>query len=175
MTEDPEVPEGTCQRCGKEPATVHIRRVKADAEESIHVCVDCARELGAAPESSQLAHDPLAVLFRSMEETRDTGAICAGCGLTFERFRETGRLGCGQCYTTFAGELRLLVRRIHGATAHTGKTPVGEDQLGDAEAAVRRLTEELDRAVVTEDYERAAKLRDRLREVRGASAGGDER
>lgn len=174
MSEIPDVPQGACDRCGKEPATVHIRKVVAGEETSIHVCVSCAKDLGAEPGGANLAHDPLSILFKGMEGAADTGAICPGCGMTFDRFRETGRLGCADCYTTFRSELTPLLRRIHGGIQHRGKSPLPEDQLGGIEAAVRRLTEELDRAVVTEDYEKAARLRDRLRAIRAGEPGGGD-
>ena len=45
---------------------------------------------------------------------------CAFCSMTLADFRETGRLGCASCYTTFDQSLRALLRRVHGNARHAG-------------------------------------------------------
>jgi len=79
-------------------------------------------------------------------------------------FRESGRLGCPQCYASFEGHLRDLLRRLHGSTQHVGEVylPPG----GSAEDPARRVVElrdQLRRAVEAENFELAAELRDRIR------------
>jgi protein arginine kinase activator len=92
---------------------------------------------------------------------------CPGCGATFADFRESGRLGCGDCYQAFEPSLRLLLRRYHGSTHHHGRRP--EARSGEAPAPgaalIASLREQLHAAVASEDFERAAELRDRLREL----------
>jgi protein arginine kinase activator len=114
--------------------------------------------------------DPVTLLFRSMKETEGVSGTCPGCGISFSRFRETGRFGCAQCYETFAAELEPLVRRVHGATRHTGKVPHREGPAYEQSARLRRLNEDLERAIGAEDYERAAELRDLIRELESAGA-----
>ena len=57
-----------------------------------------------------------------------------------------------------------VVRRVQGNVEHTGKIPVraGKDILGK-----RRLNhlKELQKAILMEEYERAAELRDKIREL----------
>jgi protein arginine kinase activator len=93
-------------------------------------------------------------------------AACPECGATLQDFRRSGRLGCARCWTTFEGPLRGLVRRVHGATRHVGELYVapGAEPMDQA-ALVRRLREQLATAVVEENFEAAAELRDRLRSV----------
>ena len=161
-----------CERCGENPATVHVRRVAGGEEREFHVCPACAQELGAAP--PQAGDDPVNVLLQGLGGIAGAG-VCPGCGLTWERFRSTGRLGCASCYETFRGELRPLLRRIHGAVRHEGRVPRSAPADGHA-ARMRRLHEELELAVEAEDYERAAELRDRLAALEpAADTGGGER
>jgi protein arginine kinase activator len=142
--------------------------VKGSEEREFHVCPACAQELGATP--PQVGDDPVNVLLAGLEEVAG-GGVCPGCGWTWERFRSGGRLGCARCYETFREELRPLLRRIHGAVRHAGRAPrsPGADQ---GAARLRRLHEELERAVGAEDYERAAELRDRLAELEPAADTG---
>ena len=46
------------------------------------------------------------------------------------------------------------------ASSHTGKRPPRQGERYDFSARLRRLNEELERAVGAEDFERAAELRD---------------
>jgi protein arginine kinase activator len=89
---------------------------------------------------------------------------CENCGLTFADFRRLGHLGCSECYSQFESLLEPLIKRIHSSDVHTGKTPVrgGAAKLRyELEEARRQLRE----AIGTEAYEKAAELRDRIKEL----------
>lgn len=173
MSETPKPDPGTCEACGVEPATVHLRRVNAGEEVEVHLCLDCARKQGVEPETEEGAmfSDPLAVMFKNLKGTEGEGTACPRCGLTYSRFRETGRLGCAVCYETFLSQLEPLLRRVHGATRHTGKVPVREGTDYERTARLRRLNEELERAIGSEDFERAAELRDLIQGLESAGSG----
>ena len=95
------------------------------------------------------------------------------CGTTFPDFKQTGRVGCSECYTTFEPQLGPLLERAHeGATHHVGKRPTRwEERSARAEAdSARRervddLHRRLEQAVMAEQYEAAAVLRDELRKI----------
>ena len=100
---------------------------------------------------------------------RDT-VTCQFCGLSFADFRETGRLGCPHCYSTFEPHLRGLLRRIHGATQHIGKIYLPPDPTqSEREKRLEGLRRKLARAVDAEDFERAAELRDQIRALEPVS------
>lgn len=88
---------------------------------------------------------------------------CPHCGLTFTDFRNTGLLGCADCYTNFQSGLEPLLKRVQGSTNHIGKVP----KRGGGKARIKKeitdLRQELQQAIGREDYERAAKLRDEIR------------
>ena len=170
VSKDPTV----CQACGKNPATVHVRRVSAGKEEEMRLCVACAQERGLEPETtSALTAESIGKLFQGIKEARDSSVSCPNCGMTFARFRETGRLGCAACYRALVSELTPLLRRVHGATVHTGKRPSGNGTGTVHRSRLRRLNEELDRAVGAEDYERAAAIRDEIRRLEEAAHTGE--
>ena len=93
------------------------------------------------------------------------GLRCAACGSTLKDFRESGRLGCGQCYDSFAPHLRDLLRRLHGSSQHVGEryAPPGAEGAADPRIQLLDLKEQLRRAVENENFELAAELRDRIR------------
>jgi protein arginine kinase activator len=164
-----------CQLCGKRPASIHYTELSGSVSSEYHICQECAQEKGLfkSPGSTgKLSLNELlggAVSAGSSADPAVAGLACATCGLTFAEFREQGRLGCGECYAAFAEPLRPLLRRIHGATEHRGKAPPGSPTPVAATAGreLRRLREELRRALEREDFERCAELRDRIREVGG--------
>jgi protein arginine kinase activator len=98
-------------------------------------------------------------------------ATCPGCGLAYNEFKAKGRLGCPTCYEAFAPVLVPLLEKVHGAAAHTGRAPHRVAGEREAREALAGLEEELTQAVAAEQYEKAAELRDRIREMRGNAEG----
>jgi protein arginine kinase activator len=158
-----------CQRCGRSPATVRYAEVVDGALTTWHLCEQCASERGVAGSLTSLAGPLVNILMGLLdgeagsEAKPDEGSTCPRCGLSYERFRRVGRLGCPTCYDTFAAELQPLLRRVHGSTEHTGCVP-GEAAVDHhRRKEIKKLKAGLARAVQTEDYERAAELRDAIR------------
>lgn len=90
--------------------------------------------------------------------TTDALTRCPVCDFSLETYRRTGRLGCPDCYSIFARELADVA----------GSAPAGEADQPPAESpalTLRKLAQELQEAIEKEDYERAALLRDRIREL----------
>jgi protein arginine kinase activator len=92
------------------------------------------------------------------------GAVrCPGCGITGAELRERTLLGCPRCYETFARPLEDLFLRMHGALDHAGRLPAGRRA---APPDTRELHRQLREAIERQDFEAAARLRNRLRRVR---------
>jgi len=159
-----------CDICGKNQATVHLTEIIDDQMTELHLCEQCAREKSMHVEQQFGLADLLAGLSqlggKAAIEKDMVGLMCPNCHITYEDFRKAGRLGCGNCYNTFRKYLAPLLRKIHGSTRHTGKRP-----LLKAKKEVKRLREEgitelrakLQKAVEAEEYEEAARLRDKIR------------
>ncbi len=166
-----------CDKCDQ-PAEVHEIDVEAGRE--IHLCREHAIEAGfQVPQSAPVTD--LLTQFATMPTQADPPAprrverptACVECGSTFARFRKTGLLGCPDCYGAFARQLDTVVARSqNGANAHVGRVPDQSSELVDLQALRRSLIEELDRAVASEQYERAANLRDRLNTLAVGDSGG---
>ena len=87
--------------------------------------------------------------------------------MKFVEFRNTGRLGCPHDYARFREDLLPLLENIHGETRHVGKTPRNLPLNRQKEAELVQLRKQLAQAVTKEDYEAAARLRDKIRQVEG--------
>ena len=168
-----------CDECGENEATVHLTQVVDNEMTTTHLCETCAAEKGLQG-ASQPTNPPLADFLATMGSD-DIGSgpggappselTCPFCGLSSAEFKEVGRLGCPQCYSAFEGHLRSLLRRIHGGTQHVGKVYLPPDPTAtDREKRIEGLKRKLQRAVETEDFERAAELRDQIRSLEPAAS-----
>lgn len=169
-----------CDNCNK-PATVHLTEIRGGKKIEKHLCEECAAQSEGQLLPKQ--HTPINELLTNfvMQHSglqKQAGTTCEHCGITWAEFRQSGLLGCEHDYETFEKDLSPLLQRAHeGATHHVGKTPVrGAGAAAPAvgplpavakkkQADVARLRKELAKAVELEDYERAARLRDQIREA----------
>ncbi len=162
-----------CDNCGSSDAVVHLTQIVNNEMSTHRLCEKCAADKGleSAPEPASF---PLTDFLAQMgdvalDESEAPSAGCSFCGLTFQDFRDTGRLGCPHCYETFATHLRKLLRRIHGGVQHVGKVYLPPDPTAsDMERRLEGLRRKLHRAVESEDFERAAELRDEIRSLEPA-------
>ena len=98
---------------------------------------------------------------------------CPLCGMTYFDFQKTGRLGCGTCYKTFERNLSELVRKIHGSDRHVGKMPFKGKETLDTQKELQRLKKELNELILAEEFEKAALIRDRVKELEKQLSGGE--
>ena len=85
-------------------------------------------------------------------------------------FKKTGRLGCDRCYGAFEKGLMALIETVHKSRKHVGKVPSRARGSVDRLRLVGELEKKLKEAVESEEFEKAARLRDRIQELRGGDA-----
>lgn len=162
-----------CQECRRNEANIHIVKYVNGKQTELNLCEECARkkeELDFTFEPQFSLHKLFAsMLNQSLRDTRESKVAnnmqCPSCGLTFAQFSQVGRLGCSECFTAFEHKLKPLLRRIHSGGAHNGKVPVQVQSRVKAKRQIDRLKEELLEKVHNEEFEDAALLRDRIREL----------
>jgi protein arginine kinase activator len=163
-----------CEECRERNAEVHLTSIEAEEMSSVHLCLSCAAARGLADgiagggEDKPPLVDFLAQIGAAGPQTPAPAPHepCPFCNTSVADFRKSGRVGCSQCYVHFEGQLRGLLRRIHGSSQHAGKLYIGEasdvsDRLGQISSMRRRMK----RAIETEDFETAAELRDLIHEM----------
>jgi len=161
-----------CERCKENQATVHYTEVINGQKRELNLCEACAKELqpqGFSFMPQLNFHDFLGGLmgtnFGGFAKTSPRGGRCEVCGLSESQFAQRGLLGCGSCYDSFGSTLNSLVRRIHGTNTHTGKVPERTSDRVKLVKKVEYLRNQLKQAVEAEEFERAAQLRDSIREL----------
>ncbi|MDD4956429.1 MAG: UvrB/UvrC motif-containing protein [Candidatus Omnitrophica bacterium] len=160
-----------CDSCGAPNATVHLTEVVNDKVTKMHLCDKCAKLKSEEMQSHFGLTDLLSGLM-------DFGAVlpdgqmsegmmvqCPRCKMTYYDFQGTGRLGCGECYTAFSKNLNDLLRKIHGSDNHVGKLPFKGEAMVGKQKLYRQLKTELDRLVRAEEFEKAALVRDQIKEI----------
>jgi protein arginine kinase activator len=158
-----------CDECGKNPAKVHFTKIINGKVTEMHLCEECARHSDEF-DSSFSIHNFLTGL---LDNTYDSpvkidyikGTKCDKCGMTYGRFRQTGKFGCSNCYKSFSDKLTPLFKNIHGNDTHVGKVPKNAGGIIKIRKEIEKLKSELDMAVKKEEFEKAAELRDRIREL----------
>jgi protein arginine kinase activator len=171
-----------CDRCGQRQATIYLTKVVNGEKAELHLCKQCA-EKGDGEFFKDISLISILANLAGAQPRQAAEAapqvVCSNCGFTLERFRKEGRLGCGQCYRQFAPDLMPVMRKIHGSLQHTGKRPeaAAEPVLPQPRKKAGKLEDlkaQLKQAVKTEEYERAATLRDEIRALETAADGAEK-
>ncbi|MGD0349836.1 MAG: UvrB/UvrC motif-containing protein [Verrucomicrobiota bacterium] len=159
-----------CSICKEKPATVHLTQIVGDKMQKLDLCEDCAKAKGINdPTSFGLADLDLVLgLGASQEIEQAAGGVelkCPRCGFTQADFKKSGRLGCPECYHTFAEGLGGLLKTMHKGTRHAGKAPEALRQSRDLSDRLKTLQTKLAKAIKDEDFEQAAILRDEIKQM----------
>ena len=159
-----------CDVCAKNPATVHLTEIVDEQMNELHLCEECAHQKSAQMEQQF----GLSALLGGMAEfgkpakEAEVAITCSNCGLTYVDFKKIGRLGCGECYASFKKYLGPLLKRIHGSSQHMGKTPLKAGRDSKKKIDIQDLRAKLQRAIETEEFEEAARIRDQIKALQNS-------
>jgi protein arginine kinase activator len=169
-----------CERCGEEPASVHLLRVVDGSVSHTHLCPSCAEGLTEETEGLALVlavPSVLRHLGRSAAAAADEAEaepapaadrherFCGVCGTTLTDLKESGLVGCAKCYEIFADHLETLLQKGPEPAEHLGKIPRRGPETDTLRHEILRLQRMLRELVATERFEEAAGVRDRLAEL----------
>jgi len=159
-----------CEECGKNQATVSITVTTGGNTSTRRLCPECMKKMElnlVKGDIQSFLSSVLSVLGSEKKTEEQPTVVCSSCGLSYQEFEHTGRLGCAQCYRDFADQLKPSLQKIHGRTQHAGRRPKAyvpdpQDELNQRVNELRKL---MDEAVAAENFEEAARLRDELRSL----------
>jgi len=162
-----------CCVCKEKPATVHLTQIVGDKMQKLDMCEECAKAKGINDPTSFAMADLMLGLGASQELDQSAAGAelkCPRCGFSQADFKKSGRLGCPDCYKTFAEGLAGLLKTMHKGTRHTGKVPEALRATRESNDRLKMLQKKLAKAIDSEDYETAAGLRDEIKSLTAASA-----
>jgi protein arginine kinase activator len=158
-----------CDICKQNVATVHLTQMVDGKTKKVDLCEACSKEKGVDDPTGFSLADLLLGLGAAQEIDQSAGGVelkCPHCGFTQADFKKSGRLGCPECYTTFAEGLESLLRTMHKGTRHVGKIPHVLKESQDLSDRLKSLQKKLDKAIGEEDFETAVHLRDEISQVK---------
>ncbi len=175
-----------CDGCKKNEATLVLHMIANGQVATRSLCMDCAKK----------AHEEMAQAFSTMgmtlsgmdelgaaasadaprEELHVPRMICAACRTAYENIDHDTVFGCPQCYQAFHEQVVSYLSDLKGQEQRAETVQViGIEPAPTTENDLKQLLSE---ALKAENYEQAASLRDRLKELsrpqKGTAEDADE-
>jgi len=161
-----------CQRCKEQTATIHLTEINDGQRQETHLCEECADHEGLAIKSQIPLNELLSTLLASQSGSKEQPAVetsadneksCSSCGMTMKEFQKGRLLGCANDYDELGDSLEPIIEKNQGGNStHKGKVPANAPEDSKKQVEILNLRRELEDAVENENYENAAKIRDRI-------------
>lgn len=158
-----------CELCEQNEANIVIKQItEAGKSVSCHICDRCAHEHGLDAETDNTK--AVAELFKLIEKKKadaQNAVTCMSCGTKLSDILETHHLGCADCMIYFKGFIEEALKKNSDDIRYTGKVPKEFNILNrpTETETVQNLQAQMEEAVKIENYELAAYLRDKIKEM----------
>jgi protein arginine kinase activator len=152
-----------------------LTEIVEDQKKELHLCQSCAEAQHLIKHQELNLPAILQTLINQHigPQTDELSRLtCPACGIKYMEFRAQGRLGCSHDYEVFRVGLEPLLRRIHRAARHVGKSPQNLKLSPVRNAELLELRRQLQEAVDSERYEDAARFLDLLRKKEATDESG---
>ena len=120
-----------CLNCRQNDATVNYLQIINGEKTELFLCKSCAEEFGIDNLDITIPMDFSSFIsdfFDNFNEHELLSALteskvqkCRNCGLSYEEFVKTGKLGCVDCYDVFKDRIDLITKNIQGSSEHKGR------------------------------------------------------
>jgi len=149
-----------CEICGKEEGSIKYTKIINGEKVEFYICEKCAKKKGFYSLLSHSGEDTML-----SEEQVIKEAVCPSCGWKLKDIEEKSKLGCPQCYNVFRPYIRDLLTKLHDEKKHIGKVPLLDKEKLEIRRKIREVKKALDDAIKKEQYELAAELRDKIKNL----------
>ena len=161
-----------CQRCFKKQASLKISRNYEGKQIELMICKSCSKGYGLEVTISNLPHVFTGIISSILKHKQEEPSLddeksksrCSACGYDWQDFRKTGLLGCDSCYESFKDKILVLQKKVIKKSQLDSK-PYISNRTGLKKKEKAILKRALDKAVDREEYEKAAKIRDRINQL----------
>lgn len=164
-----------CEKCGKNEAKVNLVTVVNGQKQEIWLCENCIKDIVNIPffKNVNLPFQGMITEMLSNIDGNKTNIdnnkikelVCPNCGLTYNELKKYGKLGCPNCYETFKIVLNPQIKSLQGEIKHVGKIPKIKGKQLVQRRKLKDLKEEMQKLIITEEYERAAIIRDEIKKL----------
>lgn len=161
-----------CQNCGENPANLWVTKIMDGNVSKHHLCDECFRKLSgySLPFTVALPMDMISP-FPGMSENIFSSKqarlkVCKNCSASWSDFIQNGYLGCPICYESFSNFLDPIIQDIHSSKTYRGKIPQRLPEDVKLKASLNQLKQKLFSSIDNENYEEAAKIRDKMNNLK---------
>jgi protein arginine kinase activator len=158
-----------CDICGTREAVIFVHQSSHRAKTELRLCTVCAKDRGVDRLDGDVSAS-LSKLLAAVAEVRKPETqkkplpkSCPRCGSSLAEVRKRGLAGCAGCWEALGDALKNSVEPAF--RVHAGRLPPRVAERRAAEEDATRLKMLLAAAIKAEDYETAARCRDRIREL----------
>ena len=157
-----------CEKCGKNNATVMYTQIVNGQKSTLNICSQCA--------SGESIFNNFGSLLSFGTRASQPNTVCPVCRMTLAEFSRKGRMGCGECYNTFRPQASAMLRKIHGTSKHVASAEVKAQTTEEKKPVnpIDELKAQIAKAIAEENFEQAAVLRDKIREMEKKGAAKNE-
>lgn len=171
-----------CEMCKKNDAVFYVTKVVNGNKEEIRLCEHCAKKFDGFNMVNEMGilspfsfQNVLSGLMDYIEESQsdklDTEVSCKNCGMTLSEFKDKGLMGCNECYENFSETVNPIISRVQGKIEHVGKIPKKCGKEIIEKKKIEGLKQELQKAIALEQYEKAAEIRDEIKDIEKEGRG----
>lgn len=170
-----------CEKCKKNEAKINLITVINGQKHEIWLCENCAKDIANVPFFSPIVQNinfPFQGVLSEILSNSDNNKTnpdkdnknvkeikCSDCGLTYDEFKKSGRLGCPHCYKEFKVVLEPRIKSLQAGVKHVGKIPKIKGKELVQRRKLKDLKEEMQKLIMAEEYERAAIVRDEIKKL----------
>lgn len=160
-----------CDNCKKREASVIYEENINGEKKKLNLCGLCSQKLGLTTSNFMdnmlvsFFEDPLELGYEKKKEDK-----CPICSYTFSDYLNTGLFGCPSCYNTFETKIAPILKKLHGKSYHVKEDNKNVDKIINKENKsslneIDKLKQELELVIAKEEYEKAAVIRDKIKEL----------
>lgn len=145
------------------PKIIHLDNMQ------LHVCEKCVNQyciLNPKIESNSMASKIISRIISYLKKEKNVKK-CPKCGITTEEIKDTGQLGCAECYDYYKCSIEHVLINFHGDTVHRGKSPkhLTEEKILGIKEDIRNLKTKMKKAISIENYEVAGVLKIKIQDL----------
>lgn len=168
-----------CEKCRKNEAKINLVTVVNGQKHEIWLCESCIKDISSIPflsSSGQNIDFPfqgmLSEMLSNIESSKTNidnnkikEIVCSNCGLTYDEFKKSGRLGCSDCYKEFKLVLDPRIKSLQPGVKHIGRIPKLKGKELVQKRKLKDLKQEMQKLIIAEEYEKATVVRDEIKKI----------
>lgn len=156
-----------CQLCGKRTANVCINIDMNGTKSRRFICDQCAdkRKLRENPSGAAILALINDIRAADPQAEQNNNRCCPSCGISYKDIVKSSKLGCADCYESFSDVLEPILNTVTMPPQDTQIIRIDHSTAPSRQEDIISLKKLLEQCVEREEYENAAKLRDRIAQL----------